>query len=191
MARPMTMMLVAALMLPGVTQAEDVVDPNYTTQNLMVFDKQGCVLLQRNFMGWSTPGVRYDKRHTIRAGLDELAAKYGITIADVRLSGLFSYQYSYTPAISTRSHYSATLAGGTPKPPEGIDELRWFTPGDAVAAIASHSQKAPPALAELSRQMLTRRDRIWGGSFYIWQDGETYKSRVTEPFYVLDGDASR
>ncbi|KTE25685.1 MULTISPECIES: hypothetical protein [unclassified Sphingopyxis] len=161
--------------------AETVEDPNYTTQNLMIYNDRGQVLLQRNFMGWSTPGLRYDKRVSIRQSLGELASNYGLTISDLRLSGLFSYQYGYTPAISTRSHYSATAAGGTATAPKGIDEVRWFDRADAIAAIASDTQKSPPALVAISRQMLSHPETIWSGSFYIWREGEAYLSKVVEP----------
>lgn len=177
--------LLTLLLLGQSATAEDVTDPNYTTQNLMIFNDRGEVLLQRNFMGWSTPGLRYDKRHSVKASLDELALKYGMTISGVRLSGMFSYQYGYTPAISTRSHYSAALAGGSAKAPAGIDEVRWFSRPDAIAAIAADTQKSPEALIQLSRQILTKPKTIWGASFYIWQVGTVYKSRMTEPFFPL------
>ncbi|HZF44479.1 MAG TPA: NUDIX hydrolase [Sphingomonadaceae bacterium] len=165
--------------------AEAVSDPNYTTQNLLVYNNKGQVLLQRNFMGWSTPGLRYDKRQTIRESLDGLATNYGVSVGNVRLAGMFSYRYGYTPAISTRTHYAAKLAGGTPKAPAGFDEVRWFSPPAALAAVGSASQKSPPALVQLTRQMLTRPETIWGGSFYVWEEDKAYKSRPTEPFHAL------
>jgi len=165
--------------------AQPVEDPNYTTQNLMIFNERDQILLQRNFMGWSTPGTRYDKRLTIEESLADLAKTYGVRICRVRLAGLFSYRYGYTSAISTRSHYAARLAGGVAKPPAGFAELRWVDRPIALRLMAENSQKSPPALVELSRQMLTAPDRIWGGAFSIWQEGETYRSRTLQPFQVL------
>ncbi|PXA96440.1 hypothetical protein DMC47_17520 [Nostoc sp. 3335mG] len=175
----------AMLLWTGTARAQPVDDPNYTTQNLIIVNDAGEVLLQRNFMGWSTPGARYDKRLTIHEGLADLARTYGVEIGDVRLAGLFSYRYGYTPAISTRSHYRARLTGGSARAPAGFDDLRWFAPDAAIAAIASDSQKSPPALVELMRQMLSRPETIWTGAFYIWQDGETYRSKILEPFAPL------
>ncbi len=56
---------------PGTPAAAPVVGrtENYTTQSLLVFNAPGEVALQRNFMGWSTPGVRFDTRKSIRASL--------------------------------------------------------------------------------------------------------------------------
>ena len=173
------------LAIPTPAAAQPVEDPNYTTQNLMIFNERDQILLQRNFMGWSTPGTRYDKRLTIEENLVDLAKTYGVRICRVRLAGLFSYRYGYTPAISTRSHYAARLAGGAAKPPAGFAELRWVDRPAALRLMAESSQKSPPALVELSRRMLTAPDRIWGGAFSIWQEGETYRSRMLQPFQVL------
>lgn len=174
-----------AVASPSAAWAEPVEDPNYTTQNLLIYNERGEILLQRNFMGWSTPGTRYDKRLTIRESLDDMAERYGVRLCGVRLAGLFSYRYSYTPAISTRSHYSARLAGGTARPPAGFDELRWVDRDTALKLVGDASQKSPPALIELTRQMLTRPEYIWGGAFTIWQDGEIYQSRMLEPLEML------
>lgn len=165
--------------------AENAEDPNYTTQNVMILNDQGQILMQRNFMGWSTPGTRYDKRLTIEESLADLAEKYGVQVCDIRLAGLFSYRYSYTPAISTRSHYYVRLAGGSARPPKGFDELRWVDRDKVVGLMASETQKAPPALVELTRKMIEEPDRIWGGAFSIWQEGDLYKSRMVQPFYTL------
>ena len=165
---------------PAVERAE-----NYTTQRLLVFNTRGEVALQRNFMGWSTPGVRYDKRESIRASLDGLAAKYGMRIADVRLAGLFTYEYGFSTAIATRSHYVATLAGGALAAPADMLEVRWVAPAEAVRLISAASQKSPPSFVAMTAQILTRPDRIWGGAFHVWQEGEAYKSRPTEPIYEL------
>lgn len=170
--------------------AEPADEPNYTTQNLIIYNEQGHVLLQRNFMGWSTPGWRYDDRVTLSEGLHQLARRYGVEISDLRLAGLFTYRYTYTPAMSTRSHYSARLVGGTPKAPQGFEELRWFSPRDAVAAIGDDSQRSPQALVQLSRQMLENPDTIWGGAFHIRQEGQRYLSEMTEPFHAW-GEQSR
>ena len=158
---------------------------NYTTQSLLVYNARGEVALQRNVMGWSTPGVRFDKRESIRRSLDGLAAKYGMTITDIRLAGLFTYEYGFSTAIATRSHYAATLAGGALTAPSDVLEVRWVAPTEAVQLIASASQKSPPSFVMMTAQMLTHPDRIWGGAFHVWQDGEVYKSRVTEPIYEL------
>ncbi len=171
-------------------EPEPVSEPNYTTQNLIIYNDQGQVLLQRNFMGWSTPGWRYDDRVTLTEGLHQLARRYGVEVSDLRLAGLFTYRYTYTPAMSTRSHYSARLAGGTPKAPQGFEELRWFSPSDAVAAIGDDTQRSPPALVQLSRQMLENPGTIWGGAFHIRQENERYLSEMTEPFHAW-GELSR
>ncbi|MBL8656707.1 MAG: NUDIX hydrolase [Altererythrobacter sp.] len=181
------LLVVATVTIASLTpaQAQPVEDPNYTTQNLMIFNARDEILLQRNFMGWSTPGTRYDKRLTIEESLADLAQTYGVRICRVRLAGLFSYRYGYTPAISSRSHYSVRLAGGVAQPPSGFAELRWVDRPTALRLMAESSQKSPPALVELTRQMLTVPDRIWGGAFSIWQEGESYRSRTLQPFEVL------
>jgi hypothetical protein len=176
--------LTAACRTQAVAQAVERVE-NYTTQSLLVYNTRGEVALQRNVMGWSTPGVRFDKRESIRTSLDGLAAKYGMRIADVRLAGLFTYEYGFSTAIATRSHYAATLAGGALTAPGDVLEVRWVTPAEAVRLISSASQKSPPSFVAMTTQMLTHPDRIWGGAFHVWQEGEVYRSRVTEPMYEL------
>ncbi len=158
---------------------------NYTTQSLLVYNARGEVALQRNALGWSTPGLRFDQRASIRASLDGLASKYGMRIADVRLAGLFTYTYGFSTATATRSHYAAALAGGALAAPGDVLEVRWVAPAEAVRLISSATQKAPPSFVAMTAQMLTRPDVIWGGAFHVWQEGETYRSRVTEPMYEL------
>ncbi len=158
---------------------------NYTTQSLLVYNARGEVALQRNALGWSTPGLRFDQRTSIRASLDGLAAKYGMRITDARLAGLFTYTYGFSTATATRSHYAAALAGGALAAPGDMLEVRWVAPAEAVRLISSASQKAPPSFVAMTAQILTRPDRIWGGAFHVWQEGETYRSRVTEPMYEL------
>ena len=170
---------------PSSALAADAEDPNYTTQNVMILNEEGQILMQRNFMGWSTPGTRYDKRLTIEESLADLAGQYGVQLCDIRLAGLFSYRYSYTPAISTRSHYFARSAGGSARPPKGFDELRWVDRDKVIGLMASDTQKAPPALVELTRKMIQEPGQIWGGAFSIWQEGDLYRSRMVQPFYAL------
>ena len=141
---------------------------NYTTQSLLVFNARGEVALQRNAMVWSTPGVRFDMWKSIRAPLDRLAAKYGMAIADIRLTGLFTYEYGFSTAIATRSHYAATLAGGALTAPGDVLEVRWAPSAEAVRIISSGSQKLPPSFVAMTTQMLTHSDRIWGGAFHVW-----------------------
>ncbi len=189
--RPLLSAVLLAASFIAQAEAEPVSEPNYTTQNLIIYNEQGQVLLQRNFMGWSTPGWRYDDRVTLTEGLHQLAGRYGVKITDLRLAGLFTYRYTYTPAMSTRSHYSARLASGTPKAPQGFEELRWFSPSDAVAAIGDDSQRSPQALVQLNRQMLENPETIWGGAFHIRQEDERYLSEMTEPFHAWGGQSRR
>ena len=189
--RPLLSAVLLAASFIAQAEAEQASEPNYTTQNLIIYNDQGQVLLQRNFMGWSTPGWRYDERVTLTEGLHQLARRYGIEINGLRLAGLFTYRYTYTPAMSTRSHYSARLAGGAPKAPQGFDELRWFSPKDAIAAMGDASQRSPQALVQLNRQMLENPETIWGGAFHIRQEDERYLSEMTEPFHAWGGQSRR
>lgn len=185
MARSLFLLAPLFVALPGAAIAESIEDPNYTTHNLLIYNERDQILLQRNFMGWSTPGTRYDKRLTIDENIADLANNYGVQVCNLGLVGQFSYRYGYTPAISTRSHYAARLAGGTAKPPKGFEELRWVDRETALRLIADGSQKAPPALVDLTRQMLRAPNRIWSGAFSIWRDGDLYRSRMIEPFRAL------
>jgi hypothetical protein len=158
---------------------------NYTTQRLLIFNDRDEILLQFNAMGWSTPGQRFDHPLSVRLALDQLAARYGVRIDNVRLAGLLTYEYGYSPAISTRTHYRARLAGGEPKAPDGVQELRWFPRDAAIAAMALESQRAPPSFVEMTTRMLREPGIVWGGAFHVWQEGGVYRSRPLEPMYPL------
>ncbi len=162
-------------------------DENYTTQRLLIFNERDEVLLQLNAMGWSTPGQRFDRPLSLRAALDELAARYGVRIDDVRLAGLLTYEYGDSPAISSRTHYRARLAGGEPRAPEGVRALRWFPREAAIAAMALDSQRAPPSFVEMTTRMLREPDTVWGGAFHVWQEDGVHRSRALEAMYPLTG----
>ncbi|MEL1264163.1 hypothetical protein [Pseudoxanthomonas putridarboris] len=178
-------LLFLLLALPLHVRAGGGDDDNYTTQRLLVFNDRGEVLLQSNAMGWSTPGQRFDTRLSLRASLDSLAGKYGIRIENVALAGMLTYEYGFTTALSTRTHYMARIAGGEPKAPDGTRELRWFSRDEAIAAISADSQKSPPSFVQMTTRMLREPGTIWGGAFHVWQEGDAYRSRVVEPMYPL------
>lgn len=160
-------------------------EPNYATQRLLIFNGKNEILLQRNAYGWSTPGVRFDQRVSIFQGLNALAQKYGVKIKDVSLAGLFSYEYGFTTAISTRSHYRARLAGGELATPPDMEETAWVSVAEALKLIASDSQRSPPSYVAMTKLMLERPDIIWGGAFHVWQEDGVNKSKVLEASYPL------
>lgn len=160
-------------------------ESNYVTQRLLIFNGKNEILLQRNAYGWSTSGVRFDQRVSIHQGLDALAQKYGVKIKDVALAGLFSYEYGFTTAISTRSHYRAKLAGGELATPTDMEETAWVAITKAITLIASDSQRSPPSYVAMMTLMLEQPDTIWGGAFHVWQEDGVYKSKVVEAPYAL------
>jgi len=160
-------------------------EENYITQRLLIFNDRDEVLLQLNGMGWSTPGQRFDRPLSVRAALDELAARYGVRIDDVRLAGLLTHSYGYSPAISTRTHYHARWAGGEPRAPDGVQSLRWFPREEAIVVMALESQRAPPSFVEMTTRMLREPDSVWGGAFHVWEETGIYRSRPLEPMHAL------
>lgn len=184
-ARLLIVLSLAVTPLAGVAAASGDAEPNYTTQQLIITNGDGKVLLQNNAFGWSVPGVRFDARLSIRGSLDALAEKYGLKIDAVSLAGLFTYEYADSNEISTRSYYRATASGGEARAPADTAELAWVTRDEALARIASDSQRSPPSFVQQLSRLLEQPGTIWGGAFRVRNDDGVYRSEVLEEMHPL------
>lgn len=156
-----------------------------TFHRLLVFNENNELLVVKvkNSTRWVTPGWYQDNRLTIKDGLDELAASYGLTITTPTLRGVFTLRTAQNNEISTRLLYSAKIASGTIKLPEIIEEVRWLATNKAMELITFPHINAQ--LDQLSKFPHT----IWGGSQLMYQEDGAYKSKTIEAFYPLASTA--
>ena len=164
---------------------------NYTIQRLIVSNDKGEMLMQKNKFGWFTPSIRSNENQSLKEGLDSLATAIGIKIGQIKLSGIFSYKYNglsdHIGVVSYRTHYSTKYKSGEliqPKDPKDTTrEFRWIKINDAIEMINMS------ALKEETRQIIKYPKEIWGGSYLLNFENETFKSAdLVEKFYSLSGE---
>lgn len=63
---------------------------NCSFLKLMVFDKDGKVMLVKWNGAWEIPGTRYNQPITLSKYIDTLAAGYCISVQNKKLNGLFT-----------------------------------------------------------------------------------------------------
>ncbi len=149
---------------------------------LLIFNEKNELMVVRikNSDRWVTPGWYQDDRLTIKDGLGELVASYGVKTTEPTLRGVFTLKGSQ---ISTRLIYSAKIDGGEIKTPELIEEIRWLPVQKAIEVITF-----PHIRAQIS-QITERPGTIWGGSQTMYQENGTYGSKIIENFYPLSSAA--
>lgn len=149
---------------------------------LLIFNMKNELMIVRvkNSDRWVTPGWYQDDRLTIKEGLSELVASYGIKTTAPTLRGVFTLKANQ---ISTRLIYSAKLDGGEIKAPDIIEEIRWLPVEKALDVITF------PHIRTQIRQITEHPGTIWGGSQTMYQENGAYGSKIIENFYPLSSAA--
>lgn len=159
---------------------------NYTIQRLMLYNKSGKILMEKNAFGWMTPAIRSNENQSLKEGLSGLAKKIGVEITPVRLRGIFTYKFEglsdHMGLVSYRTHYEAKVKSGEIIRPESKTiRYEWLTVNQAKDSISHPGLKAEFA------QMTKQPDKIWGGSFLcIFQNDKLESVRQIEAFYTLN-----
>lgn len=146
----------------------------------LIFNEKNelMVVKIKNMDRWVTPGWYQDDHLTIKEGLDELFASYGIKTTSPTLRGVFTLKGSQ---ISTRLVYSARTEGRETKMPGIIEEIRWLPTQKAIEVISF-----PHIRAQIS-QITKYPNTLWGGSQTMSQENGVFGSKVIEDFYPLSG----
>jgi hypothetical protein len=164
--------------------AQELAKPS-TFHRLLVFNDNNELLVVKvkNSDRWVTPGWYQDHNLTIQAGLDELAASYGLKITTPTLRGVFTLKTTQNNELSTRLVYTTKMKSGELKAPEMIEEIRWLSPKDAMKLIT---------FAHINvqiDQLMKFPGTLWGGSQQMYQQDGVYKAKFIEPFYPLTAPA--
>lgn len=165
--------------------AQELAKPS-TFHRLLMFNNNHELLVVKvkNSNRWVTPGWYQDNSLTIKEGLDELAASYGLTITPPILRGVFSLKTSQNNELSTRLVYTTTIKSGELKTPDMIEEIRWLSTDQAMKLITfAH-------INTQIEQLMKFPGTIWGGSQLMYLEDGVYKAKFIEPFYPLT-DATR
>lgn len=157
---------------------------NYTVQYLIIQNDKGEVLLQKNNAGWHTLAMRSNESQSIKEAMDSLANSIGLTIASLKLAGLYTYKFEGLPdhkEASFRTHFTAKLKSGKLiQTPNSGRELHWVTLKEAIEKITFESSKLETS------QILNKPKTVWGGTFLIiWKDDKFIGSKVLEQPYPL------
>ena len=160
-------------------------DDNYTIQRLMLYNKAGNILMEKNAYGWMTPALRSNENLSLQEGLNELAKKMGFEMAPISLCGIFTYKFEglndHVGHVSYRTHYKAKVkSGAVLQPTDKSIHYEWLTEKQAQDSIGH------PALKAEFSQMIKHPDKIWGGSFLcIFKNDKLENIKQTEAFYSL------
>jgi hypothetical protein len=159
---------------------------NYTIQRLIIFNKKNEILMDKARDGsWQTPALRSNKNESVNEGLNNLAAKMGITIEKIKLAGIYTYKYkdlaNHPAAIAFRTHYTAKYKSGELIQPENLKgEYKWMTIKEALEKITFQALKLE------TTQIIKHPKTVWGGSFlHIYKDGKHDSMQILEEMYPL------
>lgn len=152
-----------------------------TFHRLLIFNEKSELMVVRfkDSDRWVTPGWYQDEHLTIRQGLEQLAASYGVKISSPILRGVFTLKDEQNRVSSTRLVYSAKIKSGKLKAPESIGEIEWLPVQKAAETITF------PHISAQIMQITAHPEAVWGGTQRMYQEGKAYKSEVVEEFYPL------
>ena len=115
-----------------------------------------------------------------------LASEFGLEVTIPQLQGIFMYLHSDNKKPSFRQHFSAKLIGGKLKIPDGVIDVKWFSPKKAIIKMLNPDAKIVTAIGEMTKHILIYPEIIWGGSYLIIKKvGKKTESKVLENFYPI------
>jgi hypothetical protein len=159
---------------------------SYTIQRLIIINPNGEVLLEQNAFGWMTPALRHNSKESIKDGLDNLAAEFGLTISSPKITGIFLSLSGYKAVSHFRQHYRANYQSGALKIPKNRLSAQWFPIKAAIEMMSLPNTKAPFSIRDMTQQVLSYPEVIWGGTFLINKRDDKFTYDVIEDFYPLN-----
>lgn len=164
--------------------AEENID-SYTIQRLIITNEKGEILLEKNAFGWMTPALRHNSKVTIKDGLNNLAAEFGLIVSSPKIAGIFTSLSGYKPVSHFRQHYRSNYKEGILKVPENRLNAQWFPISKAIEKMSLPETKAPLSIRDMTQQILYHPEVIWGGTFLINKENGKFIYEVVEHFYPL------
>jgi len=168
----------------NVSAAEESID-SYTIQRLIITNPKGEILLEKNTFGWMTPALRHNSKVTLKDGLSNLAAEFGLTISSPKIAGIFLSLSGYKPISHFRQHYRSNYRAGELKVPENRLDAQWFPINKAIKMMSLPDTKAPFSIRDMTQQILNYPEIIWGGTFLVNKKNGIFIYEAIEGFYPL------
>lgn len=165
--------------------AQETGNDSYTIQRLIIFNKEGEVLLEKNDFGWMTPALRHNSKTTIKDGLMSLASEFGISVNSPKIAGIFMFMSDYKPISQFRQHYSCNKIDGELIVPKNKKDAQWFSIRKAIEMMSLPNTKAPLVIRDMTKHVLYYPEIIWGGTFLLSKNDGKITYKTTEAFYPL------
>lgn len=148
---------------------------------LLILNTQNEIMLVKikSSNRWATPGWYQDGNLSIRTGLDELAATYGIRISDPLLRGVFTLTGQQEKTVSSRLIYLVRVKSGAVQAPSTIEEIRWL-PAEKAQELISF-----PHISAQIKQIMQYPNTLWGGAQLRTLENGVYGVKTLEDFYSL------
>ncbi len=174
--------LLLLVALPACTQQEPASQKpkeNFIVNRVLIVNEQDEILMVMEQDVWAAPSFLYNKRQFLKESIDSLANAYGVKIASPKLHGQFSFKYDYEPYATIRNYYVARYLSGNIRIPEPMEEAKWVPSEQAIA------MNTVTAIKQITRQIITYPNVVWGASFLVSHEGDTHPTKMVEDFYPL------
>lgn len=162
-------------------QAQNELSKPSIFHRLLILNTQNEIMLVKikNSNRWVTPGWYQVGNLSIRSGLDELAATYGIRISDPLLRGVFTLTGPQEKTVSSRLIYLVRVKSGAVQAPSTIEEIRWL-PAEKAQELISF-----PHISAQIKQIMQYPTTLWGGAQLMTLENGVYGVKTLEDFYSL------
>jgi len=157
---------------------------NFTTLRVIILNEEDKVLMVSGENWWGMPWVNLTKRQFLKESIDSMALECGIKISDIELRGQFCFKYDYKPNVTFRNYYVARYKSGEIKVPKNtledeFEKIEWVDIPEAI------ERNGNTGIKEITRQIMTFPDQIWGGSFIVSHTEDDHPTKMVESFYSL------
>ena len=134
---------------------------------------------------WVTPGFYQDTIQSIRKGLNDVAATYGMKISSPELKGVFSMRRDIAERkeMLIRNIYTCKYLEGKIHFPEhqpfSIGEIKWLPMKEALQTLTHKSVQI------FLKQTHNNPAIISGGAIVVYKESKEWKVKIVEEFYPL------
>lgn len=165
--------------------AQETGNDSYTIQRLLIYNQKSELLLEKNDFGWMTPALRHNSKTTIKDGLINLAAEYGLSVTSPKIAGIFMFISDYKSISQFRQHYRCDYIDGQLTVPEGKQNAQFFSINKAIEMMSLADTKAPLVIRDMTKQLVYYPEIIWGGTFNLSKKDGIITYKTLENFYPL------
>jgi hypothetical protein len=157
---------------------------NFTVLRIIIMNSDNQILMIGGKGWWGMPYVNLSKRQFLKEAIDSMAVEHGIQLSDVELRGQFSFKYDYKPNMTFRNYYVAKYKSGEIKVPKNtiedeFEKIEWVNASEAI------ERNNNSGIKEITRQILSHPDAVWGGSFMVSHTEDDHPTKIVEAFYPL------